>query len=269
MLYVDNFQKNEWMNEWMNENVFMAGKSFNTKHCVLTAIGWQVITTSRLCLVLGESADYGRFNLNTTLTSKNSLNKLLIHILVNVTAPAWSVVFSKIVKHSSAVKCKVVFCYDLIQYLLRYTTKLLSQRFSRGHKTTTTTQRSQVQKDTIQLHCLYVEKFAFWLVIYIKHSIHFTIKHKQADENRNLHLQFWRLKSGTRTGKENASADSKTKCVANSSPATHQTLWQHVEFQCSGDENEEAIQPLVDLHVDLNNLATEVVYKKDFMKKIK
>ena len=55
--------------------------------------------------------------------------------------------------------------------------------------------------------------------------------------------------------------------MANSRPATHQTLWQHVEFQCSGDENEEAIQPLVDLLVDLNNLTTEVFYKKDLMKK--
>ena len=30
---------------------------------------------------------------------------------------------------------------------------------------------------TIQLYCLRVEKFVFWFVICIKHSIHFTIKH--------------------------------------------------------------------------------------------
>ena len=32
--------------------------------------------------------------------------------------------------------------------------------------------------NTLQLYCLCVEKFAFWLVIYIKHSIHLTIKHQ-------------------------------------------------------------------------------------------
>ena len=31
---------------------------------------------------------------------------------------------------------------------------------------------------TIQLYCLCVEKFAFWLVVSVKHSIYFTIKHK-------------------------------------------------------------------------------------------
>ena len=33
--------------------------------------------------------------------------------------------------------------------------------------------------ERIQLYCLRVEKFAFWLIIYIKHSMHFTIKHQQ------------------------------------------------------------------------------------------
>ena len=72
-------------------------------------------------------------------------------------------------------------------------------------------------------------EFALWLVIYVKHSIHFIMKYQQfnnTDEDSKVQLRFWRLQSGTRTRKENTSADSKTKCVANSSPATHQTLWQ-------------------------------------------
>ena len=39
--------------------------------------------------------------------------------------------------------------------------------------------------NTIQLYCLCVEKCAFWLVIYIKHSIHLTIKHQQLNETRS------------------------------------------------------------------------------------
>ena len=34
-----------------------------------------------------------------------------------------------------------------------------------------------LQHNTIQLYCLCVEKFAFWFIIYIKHSVHFTLKH--------------------------------------------------------------------------------------------
>ena len=37
--------------------------------------------------------------------------------------------------------------------------------------------------NTIQLYCLCVEKFAFWLVIYIKHSIYLSIKHQQLNVN--------------------------------------------------------------------------------------
>ena len=55
-------------------------------------------------------------------------------------------------------------------------------------------------KHTIQLYCLCVEKFAFWLVIYIKtfskmnnktsiiyikNSIKLTIKHQQLNETRS------------------------------------------------------------------------------------
>ena len=43
----------------------------------------------------------------------------------------------------------------------------------------------KVQYNTIQLYCLCLEKFAFWLIIYIKHSIHFKIKHQQFNETRN------------------------------------------------------------------------------------
>ena len=42
------------------------------------------------------------------------------------------------------------------------------------------------QYNTIQLYCLYVEIFAFWLVIYIKkHSIQLTIKHRQLNKTRS------------------------------------------------------------------------------------
>ena len=44
---------------------------------------------------------------------------------------------------------------------------------------------SQVQYIAIQLYYLFVEKFAFWLIIYIKHSIHLTIKHQQLNETRS------------------------------------------------------------------------------------
>ena len=46
---------------------------------------------------------------------------------------------------------------------------------------------SGLQYDTIQLYCLYVEKFAFWLVIYIKkkHSIQLTIKPQQLNKTRS------------------------------------------------------------------------------------
>ena len=36
-----------------------------------------------------------------------------------------------------------------------------------------------VEYNTIQLYCPCVEKFAFWLVMYIKHSVHLTIKHQK------------------------------------------------------------------------------------------
>ena len=42
-----------------------------------------------------------------------------------------------------------------------------------------------IQYNTIQLYCLCVEKFAFWLVIYTKHSTHLTIKHQQLNETRS------------------------------------------------------------------------------------
>ena len=41
-----------------------------------------------------------------------------------------------------------------------------------------------IQDNAIQLYCLWVEKFAFLLVIYIKHSIHLTIKRQQLNEAR-------------------------------------------------------------------------------------
>ena len=40
-----------------------------------------------------------------------------------------------------------------------------------------------IQYNMVQLYCLWVEKFAFWLVIYIKHSIRFTIKHEQFSQS--------------------------------------------------------------------------------------
>ena len=42
-----------------------------------------------------------------------------------------------------------------------------------------------IQYNTIQLYCLCVEKFAFWLVIYIKHSVHLTRGHQQLNETRS------------------------------------------------------------------------------------
>ena len=45
--------------------------------------------------------------------------------------------------------------------------------------------RSQVQYNAIQLYYLCVEKFAFWLVIYIKRPTHFTIKHQQFNKTRS------------------------------------------------------------------------------------
>ena len=36
-----------------------------------------------------------------------------------------------------------------------------------------------VYYNSVQLYCLFVEKFAFWFIIYIKHSMHCTIKHQQ------------------------------------------------------------------------------------------
>ena len=46
-------------------------------------------------------------------------------------------------------------------------------------------QYNTIQYNTIQLYCLCVENFAFWLVIYIKHSIQLTIKHQQLSETRS------------------------------------------------------------------------------------
>ena len=47
------------------------------------------------------------------------------------------------------------------------------------------TTQMKVKYNTIQLYCLCVEKFAFWLVIYIKHSIHLTIKHSDSMKHGN------------------------------------------------------------------------------------
>ena len=45
---------------------------------------------------------------------------------------------------------------------------------------------TNIHSTTIQLYCRYVEKFAFWLVIYIKkHSIQLTIKHQQLNKTRS------------------------------------------------------------------------------------
>ena len=38
---------------------------------------------------------------------------------------------------------------------------------------------STVYYNSVQLYYLFVEKFAFWFIIYIKHSMHCTIKHQQ------------------------------------------------------------------------------------------
>ena len=46
-------------------------------------------------------------------------------------------------------------------------------------------QLDAIQYNTIQLYCLCVEKCIFWLVIYIKHSIHFTIKHQHFNRTRS------------------------------------------------------------------------------------
>ena len=40
--------------------------------------------------------------------------------------------------------------------------------------------------NTIQPYCLCVGKIAFWLVIYIEHSIHFTIKHQQFNKTSTI-----------------------------------------------------------------------------------
>ena len=51
---------------------------------------------------------------------------------------------------------------------------------------TETTRTVTMQYNTIQLYCLCVEKFAFWLVvIYIKHSIYLTTKRQQLNETRS------------------------------------------------------------------------------------
>ena len=47
------------------------------------------------------------------------------------------------------------------------------------------TTQMKVKYNTIQLYCLCIEKFAFWLVIYIKHSIHLTIKHSDSMKHGN------------------------------------------------------------------------------------
>ena len=53
---------------------------------------------------------------------------------------------------------------------------------------------SHVQYIAIQLYYLFVEKFAFWLIIYIKHSIHLTIKH-------SIHLTIKQRLNETRSWK--------------------------------------------------------------------
>lgn len=40
--------------------------------------------------------------------------------------------------------------------------------------------------NTVQLYDVCVGKFAFWLVIYRKHSVHFTIKHATIQQNMKL-----------------------------------------------------------------------------------
>ena len=44
---------------------------------------------------------------------------------------------------------------------------------------------------TLQLYCLCVEKFASWFVIYIKHSIHFTINHQQLNKAYSCHYFYF------------------------------------------------------------------------------
>ena len=56
---------------------------------------------------------------------------------------------------------------------------------SQGRIQYNTIQYNTIQYNTIQLYCLCVENFAFWLVIYIKHSIQLTIKHQQLSETRS------------------------------------------------------------------------------------
>ena len=82
------------------------------------------------------------------------------------------------------------------------------------------------------------------------------IQENEAGTITNLQLQSWRLEGQTYAAEMPASADSKNKCVANSSPATHQTLRQqgvtgedgHIHladcmgFQCSSDQEEKEIK---------------------------
>ena len=41
------------------------------------------------------------------------------------------------------------------------------------------------QPNTVQLNCLCVDTLAFWLVICMKHSMHFTIKHEHFNKTRS------------------------------------------------------------------------------------
>ena len=55
-------------------------------------------------------------------------------------------------------------------------------------KTVRSAHRHFEQYDTIQFYCLCVEKFAIWQ-IYIKHSIHFTIKNIKSSKKHGAQIQ--------------------------------------------------------------------------------
>lgn len=56
------------------------------------------------------------------------------------------------------------------------------RRTKTKNKCNVTTRQAACKTNTIQLHCLCVEKFTFRVVICIKRAIRFTIKHQQFDQ---------------------------------------------------------------------------------------
>ena len=61
----------------------------------------------------------------------------------------------------------------------------------------------------------------------VTHTLWFTVKKLQPKFDPSFSVSYWDHSDGwTYTAEMPASADSKNNCVANSSPATHQTLWQ-------------------------------------------